>query len=123
MGVDLNLLPIDCISDDSGFSHEIIQAGRYYDLYDEIREIKNIMEVPKSFSTYVGRHPDWEDVCYGETQEDPYGDKVKYVLAKDLVSAYKRWHKKDKEREGWDKTTFAYLSACKPNRKIALYWH
>lgn len=117
MGVDLRLLPFDCDKGDFAFSHTIIQFNRNYELWDAVENLPQL-PVPKSFTSFSGRNEGWDDISYGETNEDPYGKPIQYTTAGELSSITG-----EGLRTKWDAPTWAYLDALPPETKVALYWH
>jgi hypothetical protein len=86
MGIDLTLLPIREIGPTGWFSQHVLRTHRWSELYGLIRGLPS-MPVAESFDSYVGgRTPEGEH-AYGNTQEDCYGDPVRWVLARDLWSS------------------------------------
>lgn len=106
MGVDLMLLPYDS----SFFSHTILQVERDYALHDKIKRLP-AMEVDDDFTSYASRDDEYEDTHYGNTTKDAYGDRVLFVLAKDLKTV------------GIPDPTGAYIKALDDKCKIALFWN
>jgi hypothetical protein len=117
MGIDLRLLPFDSDMGDLAFSHTVLECGRYYELHDEIRKLASA-RVPLKFYSFSGRSPEFDDACYENTQEDPYGDPVKYVMAGDLVKI-----DLPPDPHCHLKAVWAYLRELMPDTKVALYWH
>jgi hypothetical protein len=115
MGVDLRLLPFDYDGGSSAYSHQILTYDGTYDFYDEINKLPQ-MPVPKSFHTFCSRDEAYEESRYGNTQETPYGERVKFVLAGDLVKI---------ESGNWPqaRATRAFLRELPPETKVALFWH
>lgn len=105
MGVDLILLPYDA----SFCSHTVLQVNRDYCLHDAIRALP-AMEVDDNFTSYVSRDDKYEDTHYGKTTENSYGDRVVFVLAKDLKTV------------GIPGPTGAYVKELDDRCKVALYW-
>lgn len=123
MGVDLYLLPVDGeLGAADWFSHTLLSCERRRELWDAISAMPS-REVPEEFSSFLGRVPDGSmegEHGYGNTQEDPYGDRLRYTTAKDLVTlAQHEWVTDNpKNRAIW-----AYLAAAPPKMKVCLYWH
>lgn len=107
MGIYLKLLPF--YHGDSNFSHEILDVVQDYDLFDEIRVLPS-MEVDDEFDSFYSRDGQFNGHHYGVTEKDAYGNRLKWVLAKDLRLV------------GIPGPTGAYVAAMKDRDRIALYW-
>lgn len=122
MGVDLKLLVVDGDMGNSAFAHTMLEFGRNYDAHDKIREQSH--PIPwKDFSSYVSRVPDGSmkgETCYGDVNEDCYGEKLKYVRADDFLKAVKSFLPNLSHRQ---MAAYVYLEAMPPETKIVLYWH
>ena len=116
MSVDLRLLIFD---HDEGerlsFSHTQMELGADYDLHDKIKSLPS-MPVPKGFTSYSGKASDGE-TGYGETQEDCYGERVKWILSDDLLKI------DVSDCAPKVKAAWAYIACLPPETKIALFWH
>lgn len=110
MGIDLTLLPFDCDYEYLVFSHTVLQLPRDYALFDKIRDTPQ-KEVPAGFTSYVSQDDAYEESHYGETIEDPYGDKLRYTTAGEL------------KRCGIAGPTGAYVNELPDDNKVALFWH
>lgn len=91
MGIDLYLLPVDGDHSPSVFyAHQLLNLHRNAIIHD-IREIaeEHALDIPEPISCYLARQPNGEH-GYGEATEDPYGDKLQYVLAKHLKPLAKK---------------------------------
>lgn len=119
MGVDLALLPFDFESDRFSFSHTVLNTERRKDLWEEIARLES-KAVPDGFNSYVSRNDDYEESHYGETLETPYGDRLTYVLASDLLAFWDHPGVKDEEK---NRAVWAYLNCLNPQTKVALFWH
>jgi hypothetical protein len=118
MGVDLRLLPFDADNgSDFAYSHTILEVGRDYDLHDKIKKLPSL-PVPSGFTSFSGKQEGFDDTCYGLTIKTPYGEELKYVVARDLCAIELRKDAHNKLRGVW-----AYLSHLPPLTKVALYWH
>ncbi len=108
MGVDLSLLPF---RSSEKYCHEVLNVGRHYEHYDRVDALPQV-ECHK-FNAYVSREmgDHHDDTGYGPVTKTPYGEPVKYVLAKDL---------KKVELPG---PVGAFVAALNDDVKIALYWH
>ena len=107
MGLDLHLLPF--YAETANFSHTLLETKRAYDQYDEIAKCPQ-QPVDPGFHSYYGRHPEWDDVCYGVTEKTPYGEPVKWTRAKYL-------------KPHLTGPAGAYIRELDDEHKIALYWH
>jgi hypothetical protein len=108
MSIYLKLLPF--YGGDSSFSHEVLCVDQDYELYGRIRALPS-MKIMDRFVTYLCRDDTCEEVHYGDTIEDPYGDRLEFVLAIDL------------KKVGIPGPTGAYVAAMKDRDRIALYWN
>ena len=119
MGVDLTLLPVAYESGDGrwGYAHDVLNCGRDHDLWDAIRTLPTT-PVPADFHTYLSRDDRYEDLHYGQTQDDPYGKPLRCVTAGELVAIGQQ------ERTGLpcNVAVWAYLAALPPETRVALYW-
>ena len=137
MSLDLTLLPYN--EPDSGvinFSHTVLPLQtNSRDLMEKIQEISwkdnfpNAIDfikdglqaagnVEEGFTAHVARDEDGES-CYGEVSKDAYGEQMRWVRVAVLLQF------KDHpqvERNPKNKAAWAYLSACDPNMRVALYW-
>lgn len=106
MGTDLTLLPF---RDSDRYCHELLEVGRYYDHFDKIHELPQ--REMTEFNAFCSRETEgWDDNCYGKVTQTPYGDPVKYVLAKDL---------KKVKLPG---PVGAFVEALDDDVKVGLYW-
>ena len=119
MGIDLILLPVDHYDQNWGYAHSLLSVNRSSNLFDKIRKLPSF-DVPKDFSSYTSRDGKFEEPHYGNTIEDCYGDKVKFVEVKSLL---KFKHHRDVRDSGKNSAIWAYLKELPENTKIALYWH
>lgn len=119
MGIDLILLPVDYLGQNWGFSHSLLSVDRSSDLFDEIRKLPSF-DVPEKFSSYTSRDDKYEEPHYGNTIEDCYGEKIKFVEAKKLLSLKDHPHIKDSHKNS---AIWAYLGKLPGDMKIALFWH
>lgn len=117
MGVDLTLLPFDHDGGDWGFSHTVLQLVPVRAVIDKIRELDS-MRVPERFMSYASRDSEYPDSHYGDTQQDAYGDPVRYVYAMDLVKLADGLPEEYVDTPEW-----AYLRKLPPRTKVALFWH
>jgi len=130
MAVDLKLLPIEGSTLRSWdpvqwgtvvFSHCILTLTGRRQLFTEIGhavEAETFPTVPKNFHTFLSRGPDGE-TCYGDTQTDPYGDRIVVVPASFLL----RFKDHDGvKNDSVNRASWAYLAELRPDHPIALYW-
>jgi D-lyxose ketol-isomerase len=109
MGLDLSLLPF--LSGKHPASHEIIAVKDYTDVVAVNEGAFPQIEVEEGFNSFVSRNDDYEESHYGETLRTPYGEPLMWTYAR---------HLKPIITHG---TAAAYLSACRDEDKIALWWH
>lgn len=118
MGVDLKLLPMQpgCNS-----SRSILEVERRGMLWEPIGEIQNRhgRDVPQPFYSYASREGGGEP-HYGDTQQTPYGDRVKMVKAKHLLTLSDHPAVQDNPL---NRAVWAWLNAIEPETDIALFWH
>lgn len=105
MVMDLKLLPM---LDSNTFSQEIIIV-RDWDKFDAIEKLPQ-MEIDNGFTSYLSRDDLCEEPHYGDTTETPYGERLTWVLAKDL---------KPLKLHG---TAGAFVEAMDDRQRIGLYW-
>ncbi|HEC63818.1 MAG TPA: hypothetical protein ENI23_00825 [bacterium] len=118
MGIDLILLPIDHYDQNWGFSHTLLSVDRSSDLFDIIRKLPSF-DVPGKFSSFTSKDDKYEEPHYGNTIEDCYGEKIKFVEIKKLLNLKDHPHIKD----GYHNSAiWAYLEKLPENMKIALFW-
>jgi hypothetical protein len=116
MGVDLKLLPV--MLKGSWLCHDMIEVSRDRDLWDDVTKLPQ-QPIPQAIGCYLGHGKDGE-TCYGDIEETPYGERITYTTAGDLMSL------KDHEavRWGWkNKAIWAYLAQMPEDWLICLYWH
>lgn len=117
MGVSLRLLPFDCdAGEEMSYSHTLLEFGRFDEFFEQIKALPS-MPVPDNFTSFSG-HDEEIGTLYGETIETPYGERVRFVLAGDLVKLALPTSAGWKQRAIW-----AYLRELPERNKIALYWH
>jgi hypothetical protein len=115
MGVDLTLMPL--LSPDFWVAHDLIRVERRPELWSHIEALPQ-QEIPKPVGCYVARSEDGE-TCYGDLEDTPYGDKMKWTTAGDLLTL------KDHAavQDNWmNRAVWAYLAAMPPEWPIVLYW-
>jgi len=117
MGRDLYLLPI---KETGSFwlSHSVLEVERRYVLFDEIGKIPQF-PIQIEFCSFVGGQTKQGNTCYGDAREDPYGDPVKWVHAKDLVALAHM----EESQSPFNRPIWAFLGQLPPEQKVALYWH
>lgn len=116
MGVELRLAPL--MTRDYWVSHEMIDVGTSYDLWDAINILPQI-DIPKPLICFFARDEQGEHV-YGEIVETPYGNRMKFVTASDLLTLSDHEHVQDNWR---NKAVWAYLAEMPHDWPIVLYWH
>lgn len=117
MGLDLRLLPFDAEMFRLSYSHTVLSCEREYELFDAIIKVERQQGrvVPANFSTFVSRDDKYEETHYGNTQETPYGEKVRELEVESLlVFEPKHWK---------NKAIWVYLRELQPRTKVALFWH
>lgn len=121
MGLDLTLMPFYANDPTCSLAHTMIDCERRRDLFDAILPIeeKRGRDVPADFRTFRSREDD-QDSHYGLTIETPYGERLKYVRAIDLMPLASHEGVTDNplNRAAW-----AYLKELPGTWPIALYWH
>lgn len=116
MGVDLTLMPLT--SKHSWVSHDLIDVSRGYDLFRQI-EAMELNKVPETVTCFRSRRGDG-DPCYGEVETNPYGDKLTWLAAGDLLSV--AYH--EDVLDNWrNRAVWAYLVQMPEDWPIVLYWH
>jgi hypothetical protein len=116
MGVDLRLLPL--LGQNAWVAHDILSLQRNGDLFRAIEDLPSV-EIPQDLSCFLATDTDGES-CYGEVAVDPYGDRLKYVSAFDLL----RLKTHPDVDDNWKNcAVFAYLAQMPPDWPIVLYWH
>ncbi|MCP4102000.1 MAG: hypothetical protein GY750_11305 [Lentisphaerae bacterium] len=105
MGLDLTLLPM---RDSNDFSHEVLRVTDW-DKLEAIQSLRQ-MEIDDGFNSYVSRDDAYEDTHYGETIETPYGERLMWVLAKDLKTV------------GLTGPVGAFIEAMNDRDRVALFW-
>ena len=121
MGLDLQLLPFDCDNDVVQYSHTILNCERHGELFRQIGEMEDEKGKPvrDDFRSYLGSAPGWSDVCYGKTIETPYGDRLRFLTARDL-KAFEGTGEVDDYAV--NRAIWAYLCCLPDETKVALYW-
>jgi len=105
MSLNLNLLPM---LDSNGFSHEVLKV-RDYEVLEKIKKLPQ-MEIDDGFNSCLSRNDEYEEYHYGETVETPYGERLTWVLAKDLKEV------------GLQGCAGAFINAMSDRDRVAIYW-
>lgn len=116
MGIDLDLLPVDADFPNCSFSHSVLQCERRHNLWPAIQALPG-QPVPDNFTSYLGGKG---EACYGKTVEDSYGDPVRWVRVRDLLTLRCREEVRDNSK---NRAVWAYLAELPPEGKVALFWH
>lgn len=111
MSLDLKLLPFDHDDGKFPFSHTVLRTYGGYELGEKLSKC-NQLPVPERFSSYLSRNDDYEESHYGETIETPYGERLTYTTAEEILKAVPENHP----------AAWAYLKALPPQTKVALFW-
>ena len=116
MGVDLTLLPL--FSPRTWFSHDLIRLERRRDLWPQIVELRQ-HEIPEKLGCYLA-HDAQGETCYGDIDQDCYGDTLKWTTPSELLKLKDHHEVKD----NWqNQAVWAYLAHMPPDWPIVLYWH
>ncbi len=116
MGVDLTLLPL--LSKDYWVAHTKLDLERRRDLWEPITQLRQ-QPIPGKLGCYLARTADGE-TCYGDIEGDPYGGRLQWTTAGELLTL------KDREevQDNWEnRAVWSYLSQMPPDWPIVLYWH
>jgi hypothetical protein len=105
MGVDLTLLPMSS----SELSLTSLETCRRRELWPKILALPS-REVAESFHNRITGNP----------PEDKYGQWIKYVFVRDLMTLASDPAVTD-NWENW--AAWAYISKMSPDARVALYWH
>lgn len=87
MGLDLNLLV--SYSPTSDFTNTIISCSRedqFFNILESV-ERKHGVEIDNPITSYTGSSEYYDDICFGDTYETPYGEVIKGVKSKYLKDA------------------------------------
>lgn len=122
MGIDLKLLIVDgYMSDEFSFSHTIMEFGRIYDVFELLDKKAFFRDI--KLATYlatISNGPMTGEYCYGVITETPYGNKLTYIYAKDLIEVMKYY-------EGHfnfnTRACIAYVRELPSYNLIGLYYH
>lgn len=122
MSLDLTLLPFDHDETPTwAFSHSMLPVDVFVEAFSDAlfkEEDSTGKLVPARFTTFYSRDEKYSEPHYGETQRTPYGEPLKFVLARDLVLCF---DVTDDHTER-NAAVLAYLKHLNPLTKIALYW-
>ena len=117
MGVDLLLLPL--IHESIWVSLDLIRIERSYELWDDINALSQ-SPIPKALSCYVTRDKKMGGTYYGDVEETPYGQRLQYATAGDLMTLSKH----SAVQNNWrNRAVWAYLAAMPAGWPIVLFWH
>jgi hypothetical protein len=146
VGIDLYLLPVN--GDFRGkagifYAHALIPLDRNA-IIGDIRDVadKHAKDIPEPLSCFVAHQENGEH-GYGYATEDPYGEKLTYVLAKHLKPLARKLGvtmdvepktnlpsvrlRKASVEDGYqsflNQAAFAYILALPDDFKLVLYWH
>lgn len=116
MGVDLTLLPV--YSKGSWLCHNMVELNRRSELWPEFEKVTQI-DVPEPIISYLATGEDGESK-YGDVLEDPYGDRLKWTTAGNLMQL------KDHPtiQDCWqNRGIWAWLAEMPEDWPVVLYWH
>jgi len=116
MGVDLTLLPL--IGRDFWAAHDILRLERRSELWSDVEKLPQ-KPIPQALSCHKAVSPTTGDPCYGDTETTPYGTRITYTTAADLMTL------KDNEavQDNWqNRAIWAYLAQMPGDWPICLYW-
>lgn len=117
MGMDLRLLPFSHDGENGFcFSHAILPTLRDDGIYAAIRRTQQF-DVSDKFNSFLSRGSDGKP-CYGATTTTPYGDRLTYTSAQEIIKAVEPF-----KLVGITKAAIDYLRALPANTKVALFWH
>lgn len=120
MGMDLTLLP--AYNQRVDFSHDLLDFHRDYELFDKITEKSKqfgIQVKEGGIYSFYSRNDDYEEPHYGSTEDDPYGDKLKYITANHLKDSVK-----DFKTDSWkNRAIIAFINELPDDLQVYLYWH
>ena len=108
MGTDLKLIPFGGNGVHSEFANEVLVISRNDELYERVRALP-ALPVPTPFDTYLATLPK-EENGFGDTQIDKYGEPLMATTAKLLKTC------QIPGPQG------AYITACRDDQRIALFW-
>ncbi len=120
MGVDLRLLPL--LGPEAWVSHSMLDLERRRALWPAVEALSS-QEIPEPLSCYLNRVPDGSyqgEPCYGYIEKDPYGNRLRWTTAKELLKLSNHESVQDNYL---NRAVWAYLAQIPPDWKIVLYWH
>lgn len=128
MGLDLAFLPF--FGNDTA-SYSVIECGRCSELFDIITALEKQKGILLWEHAHGGVSRDdvpcenchktkYSDSHYGDVNDNPYGEKTKYVPVKDLLLLKDLEEISDNPR---NVAVWAYLQHLPTNTKIGLWWH
>lgn len=116
MGVDLKLLPL--LSKSYWTAHDMLGLERRRELWPEIDKIPQ-RDIPGPVNCFLARGADG-DPCYGSVEESPYGERLKFTTAGDLLALKDH----DAVQDNFlNRAVWKYLAEMPPDWPIILYWH
>jgi hypothetical protein len=121
--LDLSLLPVEADFEQEngtrwGYSHSILQMDRDKAMFRRLQEVPTA-PVPEDFCTFLCQDDQLGgEPHYGQTHEDPYGNKLRCAHA-GLLAVHED-PARDSDR---NRAVFAYLRALPQTTLVALYWH
>ncbi len=118
MSLDLSLIPIEHEDARFGFGHSLLRIDSGGAWHDALKDA-NDEPVPADFSTFRGDPGEDGEPHYGNTQETPYGEKLRCMRVVEITSRISSRELFSKR----DKAALAYLAHLDPNSRVALYWH
>jgi hypothetical protein len=127
MGVDLRLIPathgrFDGPTSPFVLGHAVLHLDRDYGLWDRLRAIPSEPIPQDSFSSWFARREDGENE-YGYCNEDPYGNRLRWVRAGDLATVLTQYDRDEGETPPNTRAAAAYVAALHPDTPVVLYWH
>jgi len=115
----LKILPVYDVGAD--FSTDVITFDRDYLLFNKIAKMskKYGIEVKHDgIHTYLSTDEEYPEPHYGDTKEDPYGDKLKYLTAKLLRVAIYDYRSESPK----NKAVLAFIMELPDDLEVYLYW-
>jgi hypothetical protein len=117
MGVDLALLPL--LVPGTWISHNIIQVHRRSELFEKIESKLPQHDIPNPLTCFLARG-EGGDPCYGEMETTPYGLRLKWTTAADLLTL----NNHEGVQDNWiNKGIWSYVAHMPETWPIVLYWH
>ncbi len=124
MAVSLTLLPADYSSKTCGISKDILSLDNdciLFDLIVDISKEKGIDIMRGGIRSYIGEDEsgNFEGPCYGNTEIDPYGKRIKSLLASELMEIFSEY-----KTDSWKNSAiFAFIGELPSDLPIYLYWN